>query len=123
MSEVVSRAWENREGAVILVTVDAQGGPNAIYATCVKKIDEERIVVADNYFSKTRQNLQTGGKTGAVLFMTKDHKAYQVKGRLEYQRTGAVYTDMKKWLDPKFPGHAVAILTVTEAYAGAEKLM
>ena len=35
MPEEVKNAWEKREGAVVLSTVDADGTPNSIYATCV----------------------------------------------------------------------------------------
>jgi hypothetical protein len=30
---------------------------------------------------------------------------------------------MKKWLDPKMPGHAAAVLSVEEVYCGSEKLL
>ncbi len=122
LPETVSRAWENREEAVVFATVDKQGMPNAIYATCVKKYSESKLVVADNYFSKTRKNIQAGCK-GSILFITKDKNAYQVKGDIEYHTKGAIFEDMKRWLDPKFPGHASAVLNVMEAYKGAEKLL
>lgn len=51
----VSKAWEVRKGPVILATVDNNGVPNAIYASCVSKFSEDSIVVADNYFDKTRK--------------------------------------------------------------------
>jgi len=122
LPEAVSRAWENREGPVIFTTVDKNGIPNAIYATCVKKFNASRLVIADNYFCKTRRNIQDGCY-GSILFMTKDGQAYQVKGGIEYLTRGEIFDDMKKWLDPKFPGHAAAALHVIEAYNGAEKLL
>ena len=57
MSADLSQAWENREGPVVFVTVSADGIPNAIYATCVGKYDDSTLVVADNYFNKTRENI------------------------------------------------------------------
>jgi len=35
LPEKVSKAWNDRKGPVILTTVDKNGIPNAIYATCV----------------------------------------------------------------------------------------
>jgi len=107
---------------VVFVTVDTKGMPNAIYATCVKMISSEKIVIADNFFSKTKNNL-AGGCMGAVLFITKDRKSFQIKGATEYHASGAIYDDMKKWLDPKYPGHAAAVVNVNEAFSGAEKLL
>jgi len=117
----VRQAWNDRDGPVILATVDADGTPNIIYATCVSAFGDDRLVVADNYFDKTRKNLLRGGK-GALLFMTKDGKAYQAKGTLEYHTEGEVFDDMKTWNPEKHPGHAAAALRVEEVYSGATKL-
>jgi len=121
LSKDVLQAWQDRDGPVILATTDADGTPNIIYATCVGAFGDDCLVVADNYFDKTRKNLQRGGK-GSLLFMTKDGKAYQVKGTLEYHTEGEVFDDMKTWNPEKHPGHAAAALRVEEAYSGAEKL-
>lgn len=121
LPEKVSQAWEEREGPIVFATVDPTGKPNAIYATCVKKWDEETLVVADNYFDKTRANI-LAGSTGSFLFITGEGKAYQVKGQISYQTDGPIYNDMKNWLDPKHPGHAAVVLSVEDVYSGAEKL-
>ena len=119
--DVVGKAWDNREDPAILTTVDANGVPNSIYVTCVSKYDERTLVVADNYFDKTRKNIMNGGQ-GSILFMTKDKKAYQVKGRLDYNTDGPVFDDMKRWNSAKHPGHAAVSMTMAEAYQGGTKL-
>ncbi len=121
LPEEVSKAWDDRKGPVILTTVDGDGVPNAIYVGCVKKLDEETIVIADNYFDKTRRNILAGSR-GSVLFITKEGKAFQVKGKVEYHKDGDVFDDMKTWNPQKHPGHAAAALKVEEVYSGAEKL-
>ena len=118
----VSTAWDTRKGPVILTTVDKSGEPNAIYATCVSKFDEETLVVANNYFSKTLNNIEEGSR-GSLLFITDEGKAYQVKGAIEYHTEGALFDDMKSWNPTKHPGHAATALKVEEVYAGAEKLL
>ena len=106
---------------MVLATVAADGSPNIIYATCVGLHGDERAVVADNYFDKTRRNLQAGCK-GAILFMTADKKAYQLKGTLEYHTSGPVFDGMKTWNPAKHPGHAAAALVVDEVYSGAKRI-
>jgi len=118
----VREAWDNRNGPVVLATVDQNGVPNIIYATCVAAFSDAQLVVADNYFDKTRKNLIAGSK-GAILFITKDGKAYQVKGSLEYHTEGPVFDHMKTWNPPKHPGNAAAMLNVEEVYAGSERLL
>lgn len=118
---MVKDAWNNREGPIVLATVDPEGMPNAIYASSVSLYDDERIVVADNYFDKTRRNIQSGSP-GAVLFTTADKKAYQVKGLIEYHEGGPIFEDMKRWNPERHPGHAAAVVLIREVYQGAERI-
>jgi len=120
--EIVKTAWARREGSVVLATVNGDGVPNAIYVTCVSMFGEDRLVVADNYFDKTRKNIKAGSK-GAALFITDEGKAYQLKGSLEYHDAGPVFEDMKKWNPPTHPGHGAVALVVDEVYSGAELLV
>jgi len=122
LPEVVKAAWEKRSGAAIFVTVDERSMPNAIYVTCVGLFEGDAFVVADNYFDKTRHNIQAGSQ-GTVLFMAEDQKTYQIKGTITYHTTGPVFDFMKSWNPDKHPGHAAAALAVEEVYSGAEKLL
>lgn len=122
LPEAVSKAWDNREDAIVLTTVDAEGNPNAIYATCVRRFSEDTLVVADNFFNKTRANILSGSK-GSLLFITKEGKSYQVKGHIEYHTKGAVFEDMKQWNPTKLPGHAAAALKVEHVFSGGEQLV
>ncbi len=122
LPEKVVEAWEEREGPVVLTTVDADGKPNSIYATCVSRYDDETLVVADNYFDKTRANI-LGECLGAILFITGEGDAYQVKGPVEYHTEGSVFDDMECWNPEGHPGNAAAALKVEEVYSGAEKLL
>jgi predicted pyridoxine 5'-phosphate oxidase superfamily flavin-nucleotide-binding protein len=79
-------------------------------------------VIADNYFKKTKQNIQTGS-AGSVLFITEDQEAFQIKGEIEYHVSGKIFDDMKRWNPKKHPGHAAAALKVREVYNGAERLI
>lgn len=121
LPEAVCKAWENREGPIVLTTVDAEGNPNAIYATCVSKYSDDTLVVADNFFNKTRANI-LAGSMASLLFITKEGKSYQVKGTVEYHTDGMIFDDMKKWNPEKLPGHAAAVLKVVHVYCGAVEL-
>lgn len=122
LPEETSKAWDERKGPIIFTTVDENKAPNAIYATCVKKFSEDTIVIADNYFDKTRNNIFAGSR-GSILFITNEGKAYQVKGTIEYHKEGAIFEDMKTWNPKQHPGHAAVALRVEEVYSGAKKLL
>lgn len=115
-------AWDSHVGAVILTTVDQNNVPNSIYATCVARYGDERFVVADNYFDKTRANIQAGS-SASFLFITDEDTAYQVKGDIEYHQSGPIFDDMKQWNPEKHPGHAAVAIVVQEIYSGAEKIV
>lgn len=118
----VRKAWDEREGPVVFATVNPQGEPNAIYVTCVSIYGDNMFVVANNYFNKTKANISSGSK-GALLFINKEGKSFQVKGKIQYFTEGPVYEDMKRWNPKKHPGHAAAAIEPDEIYSGAEKLL
>jgi len=122
LPEEVIKAWDDKSGPVILTTVDESGTPNSIYATCISRFDDSTIVVADNYFDKTRKNILAGSKA-SILFITKGGTSYQVKGSIQLHSEGKIFDDMKKWNPAKHPGHAAAALTVEEVFSGSKKLL
>jgi len=120
---IVREAWESREGPTVAATISPEGTLNLIYVTCVHRYSDEIILVADNYFNKTRVNLNSpGAHTGSLLFITKGGTSYQVKGKWEYHTDGPLFDDMKKWNPAQHPGHAVAALQVEQVYSGGKEL-
>lgn len=120
--KTVAQAWDNRQGPAVLATVDAARTPNAIYVGEIRYVPGKGFIVVDNCFCKTRANIKAGTK-GAILFLTKERKSFQVKGSLSYYTQGPVFKNMRSWHDPKYPGVAAVLLGVDEAYSGAEKLL
>jgi uncharacterized protein len=122
LPEEVSSAWDKMSGPAVLTTVSRDGVPNSIYVTCISKYDKGTILVADNYFHKTRENILAGSR-GSIIFITDQNKSYQIKGPIEYHTEGGIYEDMKKWNPKKHPGHAAAAIRVEEVFSGAKKLL
>ncbi len=118
----VVKAWEEREGPVVLTTVGAQGVPNSIYAGVVNRMKDGRLAVVDNYFVKSKANL-VAGPQASILFFSKSGKSCQVKGKAEYHADGPLHAEMLEWANPKHPRKGVAILNAEEAYSGSQKLM
>ncbi len=121
LPQEICEAWKKREEITVFATIDDDGMPNVIYATCVGLYENRDFVVADNYFDKTRRNIKRGSKA-SFLFMTKDGKAYQIKGTLEYETSGKIFDFMKCWNPAKHPGHAAAILKPVATYSGSRKV-
>ncbi len=122
LPETVRQAWDQRKGPAVFATVSDDGNPNVIYVGAIEKIADDKIGIVDNYFDKTRANIEAGSR-GAFLWMTDQGKAFQAKGRIEYATEGSDYDAMLEWANDKHPRKALAILHVEEVYSGAEKLL
>ena len=114
-------AWDEREPNAVLTTIDANGIPNSVWVLCLHRLNKRKIQIANNSLNKTLANIKTN-PYGALLFLASDRRAYQVKGNLEYHTDGEIFQNIREWLDPKYPGHGVAALTIEEIYFGAEKV-
>ena len=122
LPEVVAEAMDNREGPAVFTTVNKAGIPNTVYVGFLQRFGPDKLVVPDNYFHKTRENILAGSR-GSLLFITKERKAYQIKGSIDYETSGEIFDDMKHtWLDAKYPGHAAVVINVEEVFSGAEQL-
>jgi predicted pyridoxine 5'-phosphate oxidase superfamily flavin-nucleotide-binding protein len=123
LPKAVISAWENKKAEIVFTTVSKDSVSNSIYATCTSLFDGNKIIVANNFFDKTLNNILSGSK-GSILFITKDEKpkAYQIKGSIEYVTEGPAFDNMKEWNPKQLPGHGAAVLTAEEIYSGAEKL-
>ena len=119
--EIVLKAWEGRTDPIVFSTVDANGIPNSIYATCTWMYDMQTIIIADNYFDKTLKNILNGSK-GSVLFITEEKKSFQMKGIIEYHKSGEIFDYMKKLNPEKLPGKAVVAIKIEDVYSGSKKL-
>ncbi len=122
LPKTILAAWKIRQKAVVLTTVGAEGMPNSIYATCTDMYQDSEIVIADNYFYKTKQNIQAGTKAG-VLFITEEGKSFQLKGTVSYHTEGPYFTFMKAFNPTQHPGHGALVLHVQEAYSGNQSLL
>ena len=105
----VLNAWSQKEGPIVFATVASNSVPNSIYITCVSIYNQQSIVIADNYFVKTKENVQSNN-SASVLFITVEGVSFQVKGRLVYHTQGAVFDFMKSWNQEKHPGNAAVEL-------------
>ncbi len=122
LPEEVIVAWKHREGPAVCTTVDSNGVPNSIYVTCTALSDDGTIVIADNYFHKTRKNIENGTPV-TVLFITDVGTSYQVKGTVSYHTSGEVFSFMKSWNPEKHPGIAAAAVTPEQVYSGKKQLL
>jgi len=117
----VFQALQSNDSPAVFTTVDPTGNPNSAYVMLVKIDDPNMVLLNDSVFTKTRANILSGSR-GAVVFLTADHKAYQIKGDLKYHTSGPIFDHMRASVDPIHARVAAVELVVDEVYEGAERL-
>ncbi len=120
--ESIKKEWSNKQDAIVLTTVSATGIPNSIYATMAALYNDNKVLIANNKFKKTLENIETS-KEATVLFITKETKSYQLKGSVSYKTEGNEFNDMKRWNRADLPGYGVAVIEIQEIFSGAEKII
>jgi predicted pyridoxine 5'-phosphate oxidase superfamily flavin-nucleotide-binding protein len=103
-----------------VATSSQEGIPNVVYIKYLKVIDDQTILIADNYLNKTRDNILSNGK---IVFAVRDDKkgSYQIKGASERLTEGTMFDEVQKWVSDELPRAAI-VMTVEEIYNGAERI-
>jgi adenylate cyclase len=75
------------EGVIpaVLATADANGIPNVTYLSCAHVVDNERIALSNQFFSKTARNIMENPRASLLLIDPRDYGEYRVT--LRYERT------------------------------------
>ena len=118
MTEEMMDAVE-KDNVVFLATATKDGVPNVVPIGFARPIDNETILIVDNFLNKTRKNLENNPK--ASLVPRDASKApYQFKGTVEIVESGKYFDQAVDWatsvmsqLTPK----AAVLLKVEEIYS------
>jgi predicted pyridoxine 5'-phosphate oxidase superfamily flavin-nucleotide-binding protein len=98
--------------------VSDTGVPNAVPNQFFIVKDPKTILIGDNYWNKTAENLKKPNSSVA-LTSWEGYVGYQVKGVANYVTEGPDYETIKQKIksrNEKLPAKGCAIMTVTEVY-------
>ena len=110
-----------KQEAFPVATASNDSTANVAYITYLKPIDDETILIADNFLNKTRDNILANSKVSfAVLDEAKG--SYQIKGTAKRLTEGKIFDHMQDWVVDELPRVAAIVMTVEEVYNGAEKI-
>jgi adenylate cyclase len=90
------------EGAVpaVIATASADGTPNVTYLSRVHMVDQERVALSNQFFSKTARNLTENPRASVLLIEPTSYDQYRL--RLVYERTerrGPVFERLRADID------------------------
>ena len=102
---------------VSFATSDQNNIPNCNIIACLKVINGNQILFTDNYFNKTRHNLEINNNVSLSFCSNDGNEAYQIKGTAEIFTNG-IYKEMVDNMEcNQGLAHKAAILvTITEIW-------
>jgi predicted pyridoxine 5'-phosphate oxidase superfamily flavin-nucleotide-binding protein len=106
------------QARAVLATVSDAGVPNVVPVGAVIVKDPETILIGDNFFKKTAENMRRPNCNVAVTSWI-GVKGYQVKGTGNYVTDGPDYETMKqaiKAFNPNLPVKGCLVMKVTEVF-------
>jgi len=81
----------------VFATVDADSRPNAVPVGAKKVLDDETVLISDQFFNKTRSNLEANPQV-AVTFW-EGHEGYQLKGRATVETDSPRFEETARWIE------------------------
>ncbi len=87
------------QGIVVFSTASKDGIPNAVPIGAKKIIDDETILISDQYFGKTLKNITENPIAGITFWDLKSHEGYQIKGTITIETQGKRFEDTAKWIE------------------------
>lgn len=81
----------------VLSTASPDGTPNAVPVGAVKIIDDETVLISDQFFNKTLGNMQANAQ--AALTFWQAPEGYQLKGSVTIETGGPRFEESCKWME------------------------
>jgi hypothetical protein len=108
-----------KQKPIPISTASASGTPNVVFVGLLKIIDDETLMIVDNFFNKTATNLAENPKISLLCFDPEAQRSFQIKGRAEVHRDGQVYDEMRAWVkgvNDKLPASAAVVVKIEAIY-------
>lgn len=109
----------SQQGVFPVATAAPDGTPNVVPMTFVKVLDEENILIVDNFMNKTKKNIEANPVMAICIWDLSNGKSYQIKGQTTIVDSGKVFEEAKAWVGEKKPSlkpKAAVILKVEKIF-------
>jgi hypothetical protein len=121
MNAKMKEIFEKQE-TVVLSTATKDGVPNVIPITAKKVLDDETILVSDQFFNKTLANLKENPQASITTW--DNLEGYQLKGSVAIETSGPRFEETAQWIEEMgkalnlpLKSKGAVILTITDIYS------
>ena len=120
MNPRIKEIFEKQE-IIVLATATKDGVPNVVPVNAKKIIDDETILISDQFFNKTLKNLKENPQVAITIWDKLE--GYQLKGTVTIETSGKRFEETAKWIDEMakklnlpIKSKGAVILKLTEIY-------
>ena len=110
------------ESTLVWIGTCSNGVPNVNVICYFKLLDGERILLADNFFRKTKENIEKNPTAAVHVKSPGESVAYQLKGPVEVYTEGKIVHEMREWVQSQeedMPAKAAVVMTVESVFDGS----
>jgi len=93
-----------RQKLVAFGTADKEGNPNVVPVFWKKILDDETILLLDNYMGMSKHNVLENNRVCISFWDPDTEEAYKIKGTASYHTEGPIYAQGKEFMQSKRPG-------------------
>lgn len=108
-----------KQALVAFGTADKEGSPNVVPIFWKKVLNNETILLIDNFMKMSKKNLMENNKVCISFWDSGTEEAYKIKGIASYHTKGPIYEEGKKFIQSKKPDRVprgVVEVKVTDVY-------
>ncbi len=98
MTEQIKSVFE-KQGIVVFATASKDGSPNAVPIAAKRIIDNETILVSDQYFGKTLNNINANPHVALTFWDQETFEGYQLKGTVTIETSGQRFEETAGWIE------------------------
>ena len=98
MSEVMEKIKESLENTKVayLATASKEGTPNVVPIAAVKFLNDETLLISDQYFGKTLKNLEENPKIALTWWGEKG--GFQIKAEITIHKDDEIFRKNVEWV-------------------------
>jgi predicted pyridoxine 5'-phosphate oxidase superfamily flavin-nucleotide-binding protein len=96
MGERVKEMFQKQRD-VVLATASKEGIPNVVVVGAKKIIDDETILISNQYFDKTLANIKENPRVAVTVW--EKAEGYQIKGTVTIETSGPRFEETARWIE------------------------
>jgi predicted pyridoxine 5'-phosphate oxidase superfamily flavin-nucleotide-binding protein len=111
----------DKQETVPLATATKDGVPNVIPINAKKILDDQTILISDQFFSKTLKNMQENPQASITVW--ENLEGYQIKGSVTIETSGERFEETAQWIEGigkalnlPLKSKGAVIMNITEIY-------